>query len=116
MTQLTSIGPAFPEGFEEGLSLVFRDLLAEDRAERVRQLLDGARLRDAPLDGLVEARRGGRLVGGVFSEVQPGRAAVVWPPRLVPGEPASTGERRVVRSSARYTVASARTVRKMIHR
>jgi ribosomal protein S18 acetylase RimI-like enzyme len=93
MTELASIGPVLPERREEVLRLVFRDLLVADRAERVQKLLDGARLGVASLEGLVEARRGGELVGGGFSEVQPGRAAVVWPPRLAPGEATQTGER-----------------------
>ncbi len=42
------------------------------------------------LDGLLEARRGDALVGAIFSEIQAGRAAVVWPPRLAVGETAAT--------------------------
>jgi len=42
-------------------------------------------------EGLLIADRGGRLVGVVLSQLHPGRAAQVWPPRLVTGEPASTG-------------------------
>ena len=42
------------------------------------------------LAGLLEARREGQLVGATFSQVQVGRTAVVWPPRLKPGEPTTT--------------------------
>jgi len=42
--------------------------------------------------GLLEARRTGRLVGAVWAELLAGHAALVWPPRLVPGEPRLTAE------------------------
>jgi len=86
------IRPASPERWAEVLWLVFRHLSADDRLVRVDALLDAARSGRLSLDGLLEARRGDRLVGGVFSEIQVGRAAVVWPPRLAPGEPAATAE------------------------
>jgi len=85
------IRPAPPEAASEVLSLVFRHLLSEERARRMQTVLHGTRSGQLSLEGLLEARRGVRLVGGVFSEVQVGRTAVVWPPRLVPGEPAGTG-------------------------
>jgi len=93
------IGPACPERQGEVLSLVFRGLLAEDRGRRVEALLDGARSSGLPLDGLLEARRGGRLVGGVFSEVLVGKTAVVWPPRLVADEPVATAGQLLAASS-----------------
>ncbi|OHB68445.1 MAG: hypothetical protein A2V70_11155 [Planctomycetes bacterium RBG_13_63_9] len=40
--------------------------------------------------GLLGAYRGGRLVGAVFSQIQPGKTALVWPPQLVPDEPRPT--------------------------
>ena len=44
----------------------------------------------APFDGLIGAWRDGRLVGVIFSQVAPGKTAVVWLPRLVDGEPNAT--------------------------
>jgi ribosomal protein S18 acetylase RimI-like enzyme len=87
------IGPVLPEARREVLSLVFRHLLPEERDQRVAALLAGVGPGTVPMDGLIEARRGGRLVGGAFSEVQVGRAAIVWPPRLVCGEPRTTAGR-----------------------
>ncbi len=89
MTGSPSITPGTPETRPEILALVFGDLPAEARAERIAALLSDP----TPLDAVRAAFRGDRLVGGVFAEVQPGRAAVVWPPRLVPGEPSGTAER-----------------------
>jgi len=87
------VKPVAPEAHAEVLSLVFGCLPADDRAQRVEALLAGAESGTVRMDGLLAARRGGRLVGGLFCEVQAGRAALVWPPRLVSGEPGTTAER-----------------------
>ena len=42
---------------------------------------------------LLEARRAGRLVGAIWGQVLPGQTALVWPPRLVPGELPATAEK-----------------------
>ncbi|HUT90375.1 MAG TPA: GNAT family N-acetyltransferase [Thermoguttaceae bacterium] len=97
------VKPVSPVLHAEALSLVFGHLLPEDRAQRVEALLAGARSGEVPMDGLLAARRGGRLVGGVFSEVQAGRAALVWPPRLASGEPGTTAE-RLLAATAEYLV------------
>lgn len=57
----------------------------------------------ASLPGLMEARRGGELVGGIFSEIQVGRTAAVWPPSLVPDEPRSTAEKLLASASGFLT-------------
>lgn len=98
MSNGLSIAPAPPERATEILSLVFSHLSQEDRADRVETLLRGVRSGRVSLDGLMEARRGDRLVGGCFSEIQVGRTAVVWPPRLVPPEPESTARALLART------------------
>lgn len=85
------------------LALVFRDLLRDDREQRVQALLGDARSGRVPMDGLLAARRGGRLVGGVFAELQAGRTALIWPSRLVPGEPAATGRQLLAAASELLT-------------
>jgi len=84
------IGPASPETRQEALQLAMRDLAAENRDRYVSVLAAGMSSGDVPPEGLLEARRGGRLVGALFSQAQGGRSAVVWPPRIVSGEPAAT--------------------------
>jgi ribosomal protein S18 acetylase RimI-like enzyme len=93
------IGPVSDERRAEVLSLVFRHLLVEDREQRVRMLLKQGRSGVVSLAGLLAARRGGRLVGGILAEIQVGRTAVVWPPCLVPDEPPSTAERLLATAS-----------------
>lgn len=95
------IGPVSPEERAEALALVFGHLSADDRAQRVAVLLAGAKSGTVPMDGLLGGRRGGKLAGAVLSEVQPGRAALVWPPRLAPGEPGTTA-RRLMAATAEY--------------
>ncbi len=42
---------------------------------------------------LLIAQRGRRVVGAAWVQPAPGKVAVVWPPRLVPAEPAATASR-----------------------
>ena len=97
MDEPLRIRPASPERRAEVLWLVFRHLSGDDRLVRVDAVLEAARSGRLSPDGLLEARRGDRLAGGVFAEIQVGRAAVVWPPRLAPGEPAATAEHLLAR-------------------
>jgi ribosomal protein S18 acetylase RimI-like enzyme len=99
MTDAPLIGPVSSQHWAEVLALVFRDLLPEDRQQRILALLEDARSGRAPLDGLLAAHRGGRLVGGILSEVQAGRTAIIWPPRLLPDEPLSTGQQLMAATS-----------------
>ncbi|MFH1918849.1 MAG: GNAT family N-acetyltransferase [Planctomycetota bacterium] len=92
MTDPPLIRAASPETRRQVLALAFSHLSAEDRDERTSALVRGVESNETLLDGLLEARRGGRLVGGIFSEIQPGKTAVVWPPRLAPEEPTTTGD------------------------
>jgi GNAT superfamily N-acetyltransferase len=57
---------------------------------RWEQALRGGRLSAA---GLVEARRGQRLVGAAWSQAHPGGYALLVLPRVVAGEPPATGDR-----------------------
>jgi ribosomal protein S18 acetylase RimI-like enzyme len=99
MTDAPQIGSVSPEHRAEVLALVFGDLLPEDRQRRAQALRVEPLSNETSMDGLVAARRGGGLVGGVFAEPQAGRAALVWPARLVPGEPASTARQLMAAAS-----------------
>ena len=90
-----------PEGVREALRLVLADLEPEDRAGRVEAMLSEAQRGACSLAGLFEARREGELVGAVLSQIQVGGTAVVWPPRLTPGEPSSTAERLLAATAQR---------------
>ncbi len=71
------------------LELVFGYVEPADRQRQIDEIF--AFQRDgATLGGLIGAWRGDRLVGAMFSQTQPGKTAVVWLPRLVDGETAST--------------------------
>jgi len=83
------IGSVPPERAAEALELVFSHLGADEQAQQVQTLLAHARSGRLSLEGLLEARRGGQLVGAQLAQILPGKAAVVWPPRIVPGQPGS---------------------------
>jgi len=87
-----TIGPAPPERVQQALWLVLGEMPQEDRSAATRLLLDETRRGGPSLDGLLEARRCRRSVGAVLFQVQAGGIAVVWPPRLVRGEPLDTAE------------------------
>ncbi|HEV7221228.1 MAG TPA: GNAT family N-acetyltransferase [Pirellulales bacterium] len=81
------IGMAAPDARAATLELAFGALPKAEREGLVRQAL--ARTGEqAASEGLFEARRGGRLAGALCSELQPGRTAGLWPPRIAAGEPA----------------------------
>jgi GNAT superfamily N-acetyltransferase len=89
-----------PEGVSDALGLVLGRLEREKAEGYVDGLSRGIRSGEISTDGLWEARRRGELVGAIFSQVQQGKTAVVWPPRLVPGEPPETAHRLLADSAA----------------
>jgi len=92
------ISPASPHRAAEVLRLAFSRLPDEDRSPRVEGLLEGLSSDPTGLSGLLEARRGERLVGAILSQVHPGKTALLWPPRLDGGEPATTADQLLKRT------------------
>ncbi len=84
------IGPVSAEDRAEAFELVFSRMATDERRPQVDSLVTTTASGEVSAEGLLGARRHGRLVGAVFSQVQPGKTAVVWPPRLVSGEPEAT--------------------------
>ncbi|MHC4399176.1 MAG: GNAT family N-acetyltransferase [Planctomycetota bacterium] len=99
MTHTAQIGPASPERCLDLLWLVFGHLPSDERAEHVETVLEAARAGTLRPGALLAARRGERVVGGIFLELQPGKAALLWPPRLVPEEPAATARQLLARGT-----------------
>lgn len=65
-------------------------LLGEEGREQAAGLVAAESEGGITLAGLFAALRGDALVGSALGLVQPGRTALLWPPRLTPGEPEST--------------------------
>ena len=81
-----------PTRTDEALRLVFSDLREEDRISRVQAHLDipGDSKQSAGSQEqgiLLGCFQQERLLGAVLARTQAGRTAVVWPPRLVAGQP-----------------------------
>src|SRR5262249_33811643 len=72
------------------LQLVFGDLPDEMRAAQLAHLQALEAAGQSSWEGVFEGRRGDRLVGAIWITPQPGRAAGLWPPRVVVGEPTTT--------------------------
>ncbi len=62
------------------------------RTERAEAILDEVRRGLLSPEGIVVARRGDRLAGVIVWQFQAGRTAVVWPPRVVAGEPSEAAQ------------------------
>ncbi len=85
------IDGVLPQDRARTLELVFGHLRSDDRQRQIGEALAHVSpLDSAPLEGLMGARRNGRLVGAMFSQIEPGKTAMVWLPRLTVGEPEST--------------------------
>lgn len=76
----------------EALDLLATSQEDPDRGTELRHVIAELTQTGAPI-GLLEARRGGRLVGSVATCVMGGRTAGFWPPKLIRGEPEETAER-----------------------
>jgi RimJ/RimL family protein N-acetyltransferase len=56
------------------------------------------------------------LAGAVLSQIQPGRTAVVWPPRIVSGEPRGTAARLMAATRQRLAAGDVRIAQAMLDR
>ncbi len=87
------IGTATTDSYVDALGLVFSQFEPPQAAEYSRIFDQAIRDGKLPLEGVIEARQGDRLIGAVVCQVQPGRTAVVWPPRVVADAPPGTSGR-----------------------
>ncbi len=72
------------------LELIVGQLPEADRQRQIATLVSEDGVAKTSLDGLFGGFRGKWLVGAALAQVLPGRAASVWPPRIVAGEPSAT--------------------------
>ena len=84
------IDPVPPDRRAEALGLVFSRLEEEDRRRQLETFLTTNPGAEPWFSGLLGGYRHGRLVGAVFSQIQAGRTATIWPPRIVTDEPRPT--------------------------
>jgi GNAT superfamily N-acetyltransferase len=85
------VGAATTRFRAEALDLVFSYLPPNERLRQIREA--GHPLSSPnvdPFEGLIGAWRAGRLVSAMFSQILPGRAAMVFLPRFDGGEPTTT--------------------------
>jgi mycothiol synthase len=83
-----------PRDRAETLELVYSYLQPDERRRQIAEVLASVPASEAtPCEGLLAARRNGRLVGAIFSQVAPGKTAHLWLPRLMAAEPESTAAR-----------------------
>ncbi len=81
-SQTLQICPVSPEGRSAALELAFGYLSHEDCIRQIDEISSASPTAAGARDGLFGAYRGGKLVGSIFSQIQPGKYAQVWLPRL----------------------------------
>jgi GNAT superfamily N-acetyltransferase len=84
------IDRAPPDRCIAALELIFSDLPHEIRTSQIAHLQALQSSGQSSWDGLFEARQGEKLTGAIWMNLQAGRAAGLWPPRVVTGEPIAT--------------------------
>jgi mycothiol synthase len=82
--------PVPPEDRSAALELAFAYLSGEERQRQIESISSVSSAGRHPWEGLLGAYRNGNLVGSIFSQIQPGKYAQVWLPRLVENETADT--------------------------
>ena len=89
-SQSLRICPVSPENRPAALELAFDYLSPEERQRQIESISSASSTGKHPWEGLLGAYRSGKLVGSIFSQIQPGKYAQVWLPRLVQNEAAGT--------------------------
>ena len=74
------IGVALPHERRAALELVLRSVAPEGRQALVDAVAGQPRERLGPIDALIVARDGDRVVAATWAQPSPGRAAGLWPP------------------------------------
>ncbi len=92
-TQPPEIRPIPPEQYRQALALLLDRLAEVDRQRQVAMAVAAGQIDRGAMPGLLGAYRGQEMAGVGLAQIQAGRAATVWPPRLVVGEPAATATR-----------------------
>ena len=87
------IRPIPPEQYGQALAMVLDRLPEVERQRQIAAALAAGQTDRGAMPGLLGAYRGPDLAGAGLAQIQAGRAAAVWPPRLVPGEPPATAAR-----------------------
>lgn len=82
------IGPADERTAAKSLERIFGGVREVDSHLRVRSRL----VDEMPREGLLEARRGDRVVGAILSVAQPGKKGLVWLPQVDEDEPPETAD------------------------
>lgn len=94
-----------PKDAAEALRLVFGGLAEGQDEDYVRTIAAAMQSGEIPAAGLLEARRGPHRVGAAWFQVLAAGAALVWPPRLAPGEPMETASRLMAAGCQRLSDA-----------
>jgi mycothiol synthase len=99
---------------EPALALIFRDHLASVGDSYAENFASSIRDGSLPADGLLVARRAGQLLGAVLVQTQPGRSALLWPPRTIRDAPAFVPGTLLGGACSRLAAAGVRLVHALL--
>ncbi len=85
-----ALGPPEPAERRTALELAWVYLARPERDAQIARLLGQAETKPELLDGLLRARRGNRVVGAIWAQLQPGKTAFMSLPHIGAGEPVAT--------------------------
>src|SRR3989304_2346872 len=88
--QSLRICPVLPNDRSAGFDLLLSYMPPEERSKQKQLFQSTLVTNNLTAEGLLGAYRGEKLVGAVFSQIQPGKTAQVWLPRLVENEEKNT--------------------------
>lgn len=94
------IRPVEPAEQMESLKLLFSSLTPTQQLAEARRLIQCARDGKITLEGLLRGEQDGRLAGVIWAQIQAGRTAVVWVPRIAPGQGQRTVEALIAAATA----------------
>jgi mycothiol synthase len=88
--QSLQICPVPPGNVSEALDLLFSHLQDDERSRQIAAILPELTANKRAGEGLLGAYRNGTLIGSLFFQIQAGRSAQVWMPRLIKNEEPDT--------------------------
>ena len=99
---------------DEALRLTFQRLDETELPQHLEMALATEATATAAWEGLLGAYRGDRLVGAVYSQIQPGRTASLWPPQVVAQESSDTATAMLDAAAARLAARDVQIIQAVL--
>jgi ribosomal protein S18 acetylase RimI-like enzyme len=91
-----SVGSARPDELVDALHLIFQQATEKERRRMVANLSTLIRQGEVQANGILVARRGSELIGGMVCQPVAGAGSLIWPPQVMAGQPIGEIEDRLL--------------------